>query len=87
MAAPSRRSTAAWVLYDLANTIFALGVIGLYVPDWLTSAGLPDSALALVEAAAGTSHEPRPSTVNARSMPWTPARMPSSSKRCTWPAS
>jgi len=53
MAAPARRSTAAWVLYDLANTIFALGVIGLYVPDWLISAGLPDSALALVEATAG----------------------------------
>lgn len=51
--APARRSTAAWILYDLANTIFALGVIGLYIPDWLTSAGLPDSSLAVTEAAAG----------------------------------
>ncbi|MEX0699947.1 MAG: MFS transporter [Acidimicrobiia bacterium] len=41
------------MLYDLANTIFALGVIGLYVPAWLTREGLPDSALALTEALAG----------------------------------
>lgn len=50
---PRRRSTVAWVVYDLANTIFALGVVGLYVPDWLTTEGLPDSRLAVVEAAAG----------------------------------
>jgi UMF1 family MFS transporter len=43
----------AWVLYDLANTIFALGVIGLYVPAWIDHYGLTDSALALTEAAAG----------------------------------
>jgi UMF1 family MFS transporter len=43
----------SWVVYDLANTIFALGVIGLYFPDWLKSVGEPDSALALVEAGAG----------------------------------
>ena len=41
------------MLYDLANTIFALGVIGLYVPAWLTQEGLPDSALAITEALAG----------------------------------
>lgn len=41
------------MLYDLANTIFALGVIGLYVPAWLTREGLPDSALAVTEAVAG----------------------------------
>jgi MFS transporter, UMF1 family len=41
------------VLYDLANTIFALGVIGLYVPAWLTAEGLPDSSLAITEALAG----------------------------------
>ena len=50
---PGRRSVWSWVVYDLANTIFALGVIGLYFPDWLTSVGQPDSALAVVEAAAG----------------------------------
>lgn len=41
------------MLYDLANTIFALGVIGLYVPAWLTAEGLPDSSLAITEALAG----------------------------------
>jgi UMF1 family MFS transporter len=52
-AGPDRWSVGSWVLYDLANTIFALGVIGLYFPDWLTSVGQPDSSLALVEAGAG----------------------------------
>jgi UMF1 family MFS transporter len=40
-------------LYDLANTIFALGVIGLYVPAWLAAEGLLDSSLAITEALAG----------------------------------
>lgn len=52
-APPPKSSTAAWVVYDLANTIFALGVIGLYFPDWMTRKGLPDAALAGVEAASG----------------------------------
>lgn len=51
--APSRRSVWSWVIYDLANTIFALGVIGRYFPEWLTSVDRPDSALAIVEATAG----------------------------------
>jgi UMF1 family MFS transporter len=50
---PDRASVWSWVLYDLANTIFALGVIGRYFPGWLSSVDQPDSALALVEAAAG----------------------------------
>ena len=33
---PSRRSTASWAVYDLANTIFALGVGSLYFAEWLT---------------------------------------------------
>jgi UMF1 family MFS transporter len=41
------------VIYDLANTIFALGVVGLYFPEWLTTSGLADSSLALTAAAAG----------------------------------
>ncbi len=49
----SRRSVQAWVIYDLANTIFALGVIGLYFPDWITSLGQSDSLLAFIEASAG----------------------------------
>ncbi len=48
-----RVSVWSWVLYDLANTIFALGVIGRYFPGWLSSVGQPDSALAIVESVAG----------------------------------
>lgn len=51
-AGQGRLATASWVLYDLANTIFALGVVGLYFPDWLISASQPDSALAAVQAGA-----------------------------------
>jgi UMF1 family MFS transporter len=36
---PTRRSTASWAVYDLANTIFALGVGSLYFPQWLTEHG------------------------------------------------
>ncbi len=43
----------SWIIYDLANTIFALGVIGLYFPDWLISLDQPDSLLAVVIAVAG----------------------------------
>lgn len=49
---PGRRSVWSWVLYDLANTIFALGVVGLYIPDWLLSVDRPDSDLAAVQIAA-----------------------------------
>lgn len=48
-----RRAQRGWILYDLANTIFALGVVGLYLPAWLHDEGLPDSALAVTEALAG----------------------------------
>lgn len=50
---PPPRATWSWIVYDLANTIFALGVVGLYFPAWLTSEGLPDSALSFVAAGAG----------------------------------
>ena len=43
---------ASWVIYDLANTIFALGVVGLYFSDWLVANDLPDSYLAAVLVAA-----------------------------------
>lgn len=52
-ARPKRSSTAAWVIYDLANTIFALGVVGLYFPDWMVRAGIADGWLSLVAASAG----------------------------------
>lgn len=44
--------TVSWIVYDLANTIFALGVVGLYFSDWLLSEGQPDSALAVVQVSA-----------------------------------
>lgn len=49
---PSRLATASWVTYDLANTIFALGVVGLYFSDWLVAEGHPDSFLAAVQVSA-----------------------------------
>lgn len=53
-AVPDRRSVRSWLLYDLANTIFALGVVGRYLPEWLaTKVDNPDSALAIVEAMVG----------------------------------
>lgn len=52
-AGPTRLATASWVIYDLANTIFALGVVGLYFSDWLVAEGHPaDSYLAAVQAGA-----------------------------------
>ncbi|NNF70385.1 MAG: MFS transporter [Acidimicrobiia bacterium] len=48
----SHWGTGAWVLYDLANTVFALGVSGLYFASWVKEEGAPDSALALATAAA-----------------------------------
>ena len=49
---PRRRSVASWVIYDLANTIFALGVVGLYFSDWLVANDLPDTFLAVVQVGA-----------------------------------
>ncbi len=41
-----RRSIAAWVLYDLANTCFSMGVVTLYFPDFVkTVFGLDDGAV------------------------------------------
>ena len=48
-----RRSVWSWIIFDLANTVFALGVIGLYFPNWLVSLDQPDSLLAIVVATAG----------------------------------
>ena len=49
---PPRLATTSWVIYDLANTIFALGVVGFYFSDWLVAEGHPDSYLAAVQVAA-----------------------------------
>lgn len=49
---PTRRSTAAWILYDLANTIFSFNILSLYFPVWLHSdLGLPDSVFAIGNSA------------------------------------
>jgi len=44
---PTRLSTGAWAVYDLANTIFALGVGSLYFAEWLTDnrSGIPSFLL------------------------------------------
>ena len=34
----SRRAVASWVLYDLANTIFSMGVVSLYFSLWVRDA-------------------------------------------------
>jgi MFS transporter, UMF1 family len=60
---PTRLSMASWAVYDLANTIFSLGVGALYFAEWLTqnadelppwlgSGGNADLALALAINAA-----------------------------------
>ncbi len=43
-----RRATAAWILYDLANTIFSFNVVTAFFPLWLNQdLGLPDSVFAI----------------------------------------
>ncbi|MFQ5947629.1 MAG: MFS transporter [Acidimicrobiia bacterium] len=49
---PTRLSVVSWAVYDLANTIFALGVGGLYFPKWLTENDATDLSLALAINAA-----------------------------------
>jgi len=49
----SGRSVGSWVLYDLANTCFSLGVVTLYFPQFLRGVlGGGDAELGLLEAAA-----------------------------------
>jgi MFS transporter, UMF1 family len=48
-----RRAVASWVLYDLANTIFSMGVVSLYFPTFVRSAlgaERSDSAYGLIVA-------------------------------------
>ena len=49
---PQTRSVVSWITYDLANTIFALGVAGLYFPTWLTENDVRDEALSWTVASA-----------------------------------
>jgi UMF1 family MFS transporter len=49
----SKKSVRSWLLYDMANTIFAFGVTGLYFAEWITSdQGRKDSYLAFPTSAA-----------------------------------
>ncbi|MDP8958935.1 MAG: MFS transporter [Actinomycetota bacterium] len=50
---PTRPTITGWLLYDLANTIFALGVAGLYFPIWVVSdQGWPDAAISMATSSA-----------------------------------
>src|SRR5688572_26750490 len=40
----TRRAVTGWVLYDLANTIFSMGVISLLFPLWVRDAVGPERA-------------------------------------------
>ena len=31
-----RKSVVAWIIYDIANTLFYAGVVGLILPLWIT---------------------------------------------------
>lgn len=65
---PTPLSVAAWVSYDLANTIFALGVQGLYFALWITDVqGWPDRALALAISSAMIVVIPSAPWIGARS--------------------
>lgn len=61
------------MVYDLANTIFALGVVGLYLPDWMSENGIADSYLAVTVAIAGA--------VVILAAPWVGARSDHSGQR------
>lgn len=41
---PGRRAVAAWVLYDVGNTLFATGIMGLFFPLWVTKEMAGDDA-------------------------------------------
>ena len=33
---PSRPAVAAWIVYEMGNTLFFTGVVGLFFPLWVT---------------------------------------------------
>ena len=48
-----RRSVAAWVVYDLANTCFSMGVVTLYFPDFVkTVLGRDDATVGAIDSIA-----------------------------------
>jgi len=34
----TRRAVVSWITYDLANTIFSMGILSLYFPLWVREA-------------------------------------------------
>jgi MFS transporter, UMF1 family len=45
---PPARATAAWILYDLANTVFSFSIVSTFFPLWLhDDLGLPDAVFAI----------------------------------------
>lgn len=50
---PSRRATVAWILYDLANTMFSFVVLSFYFGPWMVDGlGTRDSAVTVSQSAA-----------------------------------
>ena len=50
---PKSSAVASWVLYDLANTVFSMGVVSMYLPLWVRQqAGVDkaDTAIGIVTA-------------------------------------
>lgn len=47
-----RRSVVSWLLYDLANTAFSLGIVSLYYPGLLRSMGYEDDTLGTLDSLA-----------------------------------
>ncbi|MDX1468182.1 MAG: MFS transporter [Acidimicrobiia bacterium] len=70
---PDRRSVVSWVVYDLANTIFALGVLGVFFAEYLLSIGRSETELTLVVVGAAA--------VVIFVAPWAGARSDVSGKR------
>lgn len=53
VAPPDRRAVASWMLYDMANTTFSMGVVSLYFPRLIrdtVGAGQADRTLGLITA-------------------------------------
>lgn len=72
-AGPERRSVVSWVVYDLANTIFALGVLGVFFAEYLLSIGRSETELTVVVVGAAA--------VVIFVAPWAGARSDAQGKR------
>lgn len=50
---PPKSSTRAWVIYDLANTIFLFAVMGFGFPAWMADEGFTSSVLSWIQGVVG----------------------------------